>query len=100
MVEERRLKRVHASNELFDVGLRCDYHSCVLRDVLQVDRNVLCAIDVNRVRRILVLLRLAVSEGVLRLLSLLNCAVTSLGLIPFRGAMPLLSTLLLGQVDN
>ena len=94
------MKRVHASNELFDVGLRCDYHSCVLRDILQIDRNVLGAIDVNCVRRILVLLRLAVSEGVLRLLSLLNCAVTPLSLISFRGAMPLLSTLLLGQIDN
>ena len=94
------MDRVHASNELFDIGLWCNHHSCVLRDVLKVHRNVLDAIDVNRVRCILVLLRLAVGERVLRLLSLLNCAVTSLGLIAFRGAMPLLSTLLLGQVDN
>ena len=92
---------MHASNELFDVGLWCDYHSCVLGDILKVDRNVLDAIDVNCVQRILVLLRLAICERVLRLLSLLlYCAVTSLGLFSLRRAMPLLSTLLLGQIDN
>ena len=94
------MKRVHAPNELLDVGLRCYYHIRVLRDIFEVDSNVLNAIDMNRVWCVLVLLRLAVCNRVLSLLSLLHCAITPLGLVPFRGAMSLLSTLLLGQIDN